>query len=104
MQWCILHGQLPVQNATKRRWLRTHYQEDRRPFTGYILRQIIRTALEYAECAAKADAQQEDNKLCLEKTLELLERVYGKRVRIEELETVLKKTIRQKALVKLFYW
>lgn len=70
----------------------------------HLTRQITRTALEYAERAARTDAQQEDNQLCLEKTLELLEKVYGKRVRIEELKTVLKKTIRQKALVKLFYW
>ena len=70
----------------------------------HLTRQITRTALEYAERAARTDAQQEDNQLCLKKTLELLEKVYGKRVRIEELKTVLKKTIRQKALVKLFYW
>ena len=70
----------------------------------YLIRQIIRTALHYAQLASIADEQQENNRLCLEKTIELLEKVYGKQVRVVELETLLQKTIYQKALIKLFYW
>ena len=72
----------------------------------YCIRKLIRLAstLSWQDWFFDNERKPEDVEIAVQKTQETIGRIYGREVRPEDYERVVKQTVKKKILVRLFYW
>ncbi|MFC2324010.1 MAG: glycosyltransferase family 2 protein [Bacteroides sp.] len=72
----------------------------------YCIRKLIRLAstLSWQDWFFDNERKPEDVEVAVQKTQETIGRIYGREVRPEDYERVVKQTVKKKILVRLFYW